>query len=147
MSGEFLAPSRNSAKPLQAIDAALDDVPSPVGLFVELALAGFLVLLVSDDRLDAPFRSHSRSQPAAAATGRRPRGFYNEDVRRGRSATGEGVFGSQRAFPIGGAENVTASLWKVDDEATAALMNLLYDHLGESWRAAVFIPAGWGWRR
>jgi hypothetical protein len=37
----------------------------------------------------------------------------------------------QRAFHIGGARNVIASLWKVNDEATAALMNLLYYHLWE----------------
>jgi CHAT domain-containing protein/tetratricopeptide (TPR) repeat protein len=44
---------------------------------------------------------------------------------------GEGAFGLQRAFHLAGAHNVVASLWKVDDEATAALMAIFYDQL---WR-------------
>jgi CHAT domain-containing protein len=47
----------------------------------------------------------------------------------GETAGGEGVYGLVRAFHIAGTRNVAASLWKVDDEATAALMVLFYRHL------------------
>jgi CHAT domain-containing protein len=49
----------------------------------------------------------------------------------GEVADGEGVLGLQRAFHVAGGQNVIASLWKVEDEATAALMGLFYDNL---WR-------------
>src|SRR5262249_14575311 len=54
MARKFFVPRRDAAEPLQAVDAPLDDVPPSVGLLVELPPAALLVLLVGDDRLDAP---------------------------------------------------------------------------------------------
>jgi tetratricopeptide (TPR) repeat protein len=44
----------------------------------------------------------------------------------GETAGGEGVFGLQRAFHVAGTRTVIATLWKVDDQATAALMSLFF---------------------
>ncbi|MBN9120386.1 MAG: CHAT domain-containing protein [Planctomycetes bacterium] len=44
-------------------------------------------------------------------------------------ADGQGTFGLQRAFHYAGATNVIASLWKVPDAPTAALMALFYQNL------------------
>lgn len=44
-------------------------------------------------------------------------------------AGGEGVFGLQRAFHVAGCRNIVASLWKVDDAATLALMSEFHKNL------------------
>ena len=49
----------------------------------------------------------------------------------GEVAGGEGLLGLQRAFQVAGAQAVVASLWKVRDEATRALMARFYENL---WR-------------
>jgi len=42
---------------------------------------------------------------------------------------GEGIIGLTRAFQFAGARSVLASLWRVEDEATAELMQRFYRHL------------------
>jgi CHAT domain-containing protein/Tfp pilus assembly protein PilF len=42
---------------------------------------------------------------------------------------GEGIIGLTRAFQYAGARSVLASLWRVEDEATAELMQRFYHHL------------------
>ncbi|HKQ05243.1 MAG TPA: CHAT domain-containing protein [Blastocatellia bacterium] len=44
----------------------------------------------------------------------------------GKDVRGEGLLGLTRGFMYAGASSVMASLWKVDDEATAELMRLAY---------------------
>jgi CHAT domain-containing protein/tetratricopeptide (TPR) repeat protein len=51
------------------------------------------------------------------------------DTGLGNSGGGEGVFGLQRAFHLAGARCTVASLWKVEDAATQALMQEFYRNL------------------
>jgi CHAT domain-containing protein len=47
----------------------------------------------------------------------------------GSDVPGEGIMGLASAFQYAGAQAVLASLWKVSDASTAALMERLYRHL------------------
>jgi CHAT domain-containing protein len=47
----------------------------------------------------------------------------------GKDVRGEGLIGLTRGFMYAGASSVVASLWKVDDEATAELMKRFYSNM------------------
>ena len=51
------------------------------------------------------------------------------ETARGRRLEGEGTIGLTRAFLAAGAQHVVASLWRVDDAATAELMHAFYSQL------------------
>lgn len=60
----------------------------------------------------------------------------------GQDVRGEGLVGIVRGFMYAGAARVVASLWKVDDEATAELMKRFYRHmLQEKMQAAAALRA------
>jgi CHAT domain-containing protein len=55
----------------------------------------------------------------------------------GSYTSGEGVEGVQRAFHLAGCANVVSSLWKVNDDATAALMVKMYHELWQEGKEPV----------
>lgn len=60
----------------------------------------------------------------------------------GEIASGEGIYGLQRAFFVGGAKAVVMSLWKVDDNATRDLMTSFYkDYLKNGNKREAFLEA------
>ena len=60
----------------------------------------------------------------------------------GEITSGEGIYGLQRAFFVGGAETLVMSLWKVDDAATKDLMIEFYkEYLKSGNRKASFTLA------
>lgn len=52
------------------------------------------------------------------------------ETARGRILAGEGVWGFQAQFLAAGAKNVVATLWRVEDESTAAFMEEFYKGMG-----------------
>jgi len=60
----------------------------------------------------------------------------------GKEIRGEGIVGLTRGFMYAGAPRVVASLWRIDDRATAELMRRFYTHmLGEGLRPAAALRA------
>jgi CHAT domain-containing protein len=66
---------------------------------------------------------------ASARTGARLVVLSGCESALGRATQGEGVLGLAAAFFVSGARGVVASIWEVDDRATAELMERLYAHL------------------
>lgn len=68
----------------------------------------------------------------------------------GKEIKGEGLIGLTRGFMYAGADGVVASLWKVDDEATAALMTRFYEGMflkGLTPAAAMREAQLWMWQQ
>lgn len=60
----------------------------------------------------------------------------------GEVSSGEGIYGLQRAFFVGGANTVIMSLWKVDDAATKDLMTSFYkEYLKKGNKREAFVNA------
>lgn len=125
--------------------SARDSVPHPADLFRKIDVVHIAAHAVVDD--ERPWRS--RIELAAGEAG----GLRAEDMARtraplrlavlsgcetagGRILNGEGVLGLTAAFLAGGSDAVVASLWPVDDRATALLMDRFYLGLSRGWPAA-----------
>jgi CHAT domain-containing protein len=54
----------------------------------------------------------------------------------GKRVKGEGLIGLTRGFMHAGARRVVASLWRVDDEATAEFMKRFYRHMLKEGKSA-----------
>jgi CHAT domain-containing protein len=68
----------------------------------------------------------------------------------GKEIKGEGLIGLTRGFMYAGAQDVAASLWKVDDEATAELMTHFYEKMfrnGLTPSAAMREAQLWMWQQ
>jgi CHAT domain-containing protein len=68
---------------------------------------------------------------ASARTGARLVVLSGCESALGRATQGEGVLGLAAAFLVSGASAVVASIWEVDDRATAELMERMYAHLAD----------------
>ncbi len=70
---------------------------------------------------------------------------------RGTTIWGEGMLGLTQAFMVAGGSAVLCSLWKVDDEATSALMRKFYalwrPKAGKGVEAAVALREAQAWTR
>jgi CHAT domain-containing protein len=90
----------------------------------DVSVARALVLPAS--RPDHQVRAH---EIASSRTGARLVVLSGCESALGRATQGEGVLGLAAAFFVSGARAVVASIWEVDDRATAELMERLYAHL------------------
>ncbi len=66
------------------------------------------------------YNEHLKADMAVLSACDTGNGFYEN---------GEGVISLSRAFNYAGVPSTVMSLWKVDDEATAKIMNYFYEHL------------------
>jgi CHAT domain-containing protein/tetratricopeptide (TPR) repeat protein len=133
--GFFADPQVRSALRLSEKDYERGRLGERVGAGARspLVLSG-LVLAGANQPFQDPSKKDGGILTAEAVAGLRLEGLDLTvlsacDTGLGEVAGGEGAFGLQRAFHVAGAKNVVASLWQVDDEATAALMARFYHGL------------------